>query len=39
MGYLGGGEGSEHPISVLSGWQPAATIYADGRSSDDAIAF
>ena len=30
---------SEHPISVLSGWQPAASIYADGRSSDDVIAF
>ena len=35
MGY------SEHPISVLSGWQPATSIYADGsgRSSDDVVAF
>ena len=31
--------GSEHPISVLSGRQPAISIYADGRSSDDVIAF
>ena len=31
--------GSEHPISVLSERQPATSIYADGRSSDDVIAF
>ena len=34
----GVGWGSEHPTSVLSGWQPATAIYADGRSSDDVIA-
>ena len=28
-----------YPISVLSGRQPAASIYADGCSSDDVIAF
>ena len=30
--------GSEHPISVLSGRQPATSIYADGRSPGDVIA-
>ena len=30
---------SPDPINVLSGWQPATSIYADGRSSDDVIAF
>ena len=31
---------SEHPINVLSGWwQPATSLYADGRSSGDVIAF
>ena len=36
----GRGEGgSEHPISVLSGWQPATSIYADGRTSDDVTTF
>ena len=31
-------DGSGHLISVVSGWQPATSIYADGRSSDDVIA-
>ena len=28
---------SEHPISVLSGWQPATSIYADVRYIDAVI--
>ena len=33
------GGGTEHPISVLFERQPATSIYADGRSSDDVITF
>ena len=33
MGY------SDPPTSILSGRQPATSVYADGRSPDDVIAF
>ena len=33
------GGGTEQPITVLSERQPATSIYADGRSSDDVITF